>query len=95
MTTITLQLTPELEQKLQESIARQDASSVRQLLADALAPTVEALLSKTSGNNKLEDEDKLEADLDRFLDEVEHRNGSILTLSDYALSRESIYEEHP
>ncbi|BAZ15425.1 hypothetical protein NIES4071_72970 [Calothrix sp. NIES-4071] len=32
MTTITLQLTPELEKKLQESIARQDASSVRQLL---------------------------------------------------------------
>lgn len=95
MTTITLQLTPELEQKLQESIARQDAFSIRQLLADALAPTVEALLSKKTSNNKLKDEDELEAGLDRFLDEIKHRNGSIPTLSDYALSRESIYEEHP
>lgn len=95
MTTITLQLTPELEQKLQESIARQDASSIRQLLADALAPTVEALLNKTSNDSKFEEEDKLEADLDAFLDEVEHRNGSIPTLDNNALSRESFYENYP
>ncbi|OKH55564.1 hypothetical protein NIES2101_04050 [Calothrix sp. HK-06] len=93
MTTITLKLTPELEQKLQESIARQDAFSIRQLLAEALAPKVEALLGKKASYNKLEDEHELEADLDIFLDEVEHRDGSIPTLSDYALSRESIYEE--
>ncbi|RUT08392.1 hypothetical protein DSM106972_015600 [Dulcicalothrix desertica PCC 7102] len=95
MTTITLQLTPELEQKLQESIARQGAFSIRQLLADALAPTVEALLGKKTNYNQLENEDELEADLDKFLDEVEHRNGLIPTLSDYALSRESIYDNYP
>lgn len=80
MTTITLKLTPELEQKLLESIARQDAFSIRQL-------------RKKVDNNQLENEDELEADLDRFFNEIEQRNGSIPTLSDYALSRESIYDE--
>jgi hypothetical protein len=46
MTTITLQLSPELEQKLRESIARHDSQSIRQLLADAFAPTVEVLLGQ-------------------------------------------------
>ncbi|MDF5733193.1 MAG: hypothetical protein PUP92_35710 [Rhizonema sp. PD38] len=46
MTAITLQLSPELEQKLRESIARRDAQSILQLLADAFAPTVEALRNK-------------------------------------------------
>ncbi len=47
MTAITLQLSPELEQKLRASIARRDAESTKQLLADAFAPTVEALLKQT------------------------------------------------
>ncbi|KAF3884052.1 MULTISPECIES: hypothetical protein [Nostocales] len=47
MTTITLQLSVELEQKLRESIARRDAQSLPRLFANAFAPTVEALLEKT------------------------------------------------
>ena len=99
MTTITLQLSPELEQKLRESIARRDAPSIRQLLADAFAPTVEALLEQTHSqfnHEELEDEDELEASVDRLLDEFALYLGSNLpTLSDYAVSREGIYEDHP
>jgi uncharacterized LabA/DUF88 family protein len=96
MTTITLQLSPELEQKLRESIARRDTQSIRQLLADAFAPTVEALLEEIPPqfyNEELETEDQLEARIDKLLDEFESSIGSKLpTLSDYAVSREGIYE---
>ncbi|BCL34721.1 hypothetical protein [Nostoc sp. MS1] len=46
MTTITPTLSLELEQKLRESIAHHDTENVRQLLADAFAPTVEVLLAE-------------------------------------------------
>jgi predicted transcriptional regulator len=99
MTTITLQLSPELEQKLRESIARRDAQSLRLLLADAFAPTVEELLEKTLtqvNSQELVDEDELEVSVDKLLDEFATSMGSNLpTLSDYAVSRESIYEDRP
>lgn len=99
MTTITLQLSPELEQKLRESIARRDTQSIQQLLADAFAPTVKALLEQPStqfNEQELEDEDELEAKMDRLLDELVLSSGlNLPKLSDYAVSREGIYEEHP
>ncbi|MBX9257629.1 hypothetical protein H1Q63_27525 [Desmonostoc muscorum CCALA 125] len=99
MTTITLQLSPELEQKLRESIARGDGQSIRQLLADAFAPTVEALLEQIPTqfhNQELENQDELEGSMDRLLDEFESYTGSNLpTLSDYAITREGIYKDYP
>ncbi|NMG09487.1 hypothetical protein [Brasilonema sp. UFV-L1] len=99
MTTITLQLSPQLEQKLRESIARRDAQSIRQLLADAFAPTVEALLEQTHSqfnDEELKNEEDLEASVDKLLDEFASHVGSHLpTPSDYAVSREGIYEDHP
>lgn len=95
MTTITLQLSPELEHKLRESIARRDTQSIRQLLVDAFAPTVEALLEQTSTQfnyQEWEDEDELEASIDGLLDEFALSVGSIPTLSDYAVTREGIYD---
>jgi hypothetical protein len=97
MTIITLQLSPELKRKLQESIARRDAQSIRQLLAEAFAPTVEAFLKQTPtqlNDKQCEDEQKLEESIDRLLDEFASHVNSIPTLSDYAVSREGIYEEH-
>jgi ATP phosphoribosyltransferase regulatory subunit HisZ len=93
MTAITLQLSPELEQKLRDSIARRDAQSIKQLLADAFAPTVEALLKQTPTQFTIEDEDELEASIDGLLDEFALSVGAIPTLSDYAVSREGIYED--
>ncbi len=42
---VTLNLSPEAEAKLRESLARKDGESARQVLAEAVAPTVENLLS--------------------------------------------------
>jgi hypothetical protein len=55
------------------------------------------LLEQTStqlNNNNWEDELELEESIDRLLDEFALHVNSIPTLSDYAVSREGIYEEH-
>jgi hypothetical protein len=65
--TVTLELSPEMEAKLREGLGRGDAEKVRQLLMDALGPTVEALLQQTIdyvGN------DEFEAIADQLADEL-------------------------
>jgi antitoxin ParD1/3/4 len=81
MMTITLELSPEVEAKLRESIARHDAESMRQLLADAFAPTLEAMLKQAS--EQLND-DEFEALADQLADELAACVGSNApVLSDY------------
>lgn len=41
---IALELTPEMETRLREGIARQDAETVRRVLHDAVEPTVRTLI---------------------------------------------------
>jgi antitoxin ParD1/3/4 len=90
---ITLNLTPKLEMKLRESAARGDAEAVRCLLADAFAPTVEALLQQSAA--ELSDAE-FEAIADQLADELAAcRESKAQPLSDYAVSREGIYEDHP
>ncbi|MGV0029139.1 hypothetical protein [Phormidesmis priestleyi] len=93
MTTITLQLSPELEARLRESLDRHDTKSFHQLLAEAFAPTVEAMLQKNA-SAKLEEFDRLLVELDALNDEILANHGSLPVLSDYAVSREGIYEDH-
>ncbi len=96
MTTITFELSPELEEKLRDTIARKDAESTRQLIAEALVPTVEALLQKPREPISLEEFDQITAELDALNDEIAaNHGGSLPVLSDYAVSREGIYEDHP
>jgi antitoxin ParD1/3/4 len=91
--TITLELSPQLEGQLRESIARGDAAAVRELLAGALTPTVEALL--LASQPPLSDEE-FEALSDQLADELMAERGPMAEpLSDYAVSREGIYEDHP
>jgi hypothetical protein len=100
--TVTLELSSEVEAKLRESIARKDAESARRLLAEAFAPTVENLLNfegveelPQKSADELSDEE-FEALLDQMLDETDHMiPPGTPPLSDYALSRESFYEDHP
>ena len=91
--TITLELTPELEARLQEGIARRDAATVRQALHEAVEPTVEELMTD-------ETEDLSDEEFDRLSEElVAHVSKNLPPdwegLSDYAMSREGIYEDHP
>jgi antitoxin ParD1/3/4 len=91
--TITLELSCEVEAKLRAKIASHDAEGVRQLLANAFAPTVEVLLQRTS--DQLNDEE-FEAAVDQLTDElVAYVGSNVPVLSDYAVSRAGIYEDHP
>ena len=90
---ITLELLPEVEARLRAGIARHDAESVRQLLADSFAPTVEALLRQTP--DQLSNEE-FEALADQLADELAICIGpNAPALSDYAVSRAGIYADHP
>ena len=88
---ITLELSPDLELKLRQSIAVHDTESVRKLLTDAFTPTIETLLRQEAArpNN-----DEFEAIADRLSEElVAHINSDTPLLSDYAVSRAGIYQE--
>jgi antitoxin ParD1/3/4 len=91
--TITLELSPEVETKLRAEIARHDIGSVRQLLADTLIPTVEALLWQIPEQLS---EDEFETLADQLAAElVACLESDAPILSDYAVSRAGIYEDHP
>jgi len=90
--TITLELPPDVQTKLRAKIARQDAESVRQLLVDVFTPTVEAMLQQT--HNQIDD-DEFETVADLLADEwVACVKSTTPALSDYAVSRSGIYEDH-
>lgn len=93
MTTITLTLSPEIEARLRESIALHDSASIRQLLADAFAPTVETLLRQTSESPHT---DEFESIADELANDFADSAGSdAIELSGYTISRAGIYEDHP
>lgn len=94
MIRITLNLSPEVEAKCRERIASGDAIALQQLLAEAFAPTVEALLQPSP--NPIEQQDEFEAIANQLADELTDSLGpDVPTLSDYAVSRAGIYQEHP
>lgn len=90
---ITLDLSPEIEARLRESVAQKDVEAVRRLLVEVLTPTVEALLQETP----VEFTDVgFEAVADQLADELTVSLGpNVPSLSDYAVSRAGIYEDHP
>ncbi len=89
---ITFELPAHLEEKVRESMARGDTVAVCQLLADALAPTVESLM--LASQPPLSDEE-FEALADQLADETAADRGpNAKPLSDYAVSREGLYEDH-
>jgi antitoxin ParD1/3/4 len=90
---ITLELPPDVEAQLRESAARYDADAMHRLLMEALAPTVEALLRELP--DALTDAE-FEAVADQLADELAAcRRPNTPVLSDYAISRAGIYEDHP
>ena len=90
---ITLELPPDVEAQLHKSVTCRDADAVRSLLAEAFAPTVEGLLRETL--EELTDAE-FEAVSDQIADELGRCRGpNVPSLSDYAISREGIYADHP
>src|SRR5215218_3472132 len=100
--TVTLKLSPEAEAKLRESIAEKDAEAAQQVLTESLSETIADLL-RTPDFSGLEQKrpdqlsvEEFEALADELADEVEKMiPPGTPPLSEYALSRESFYEDHP
>jgi antitoxin ParD1/3/4 len=93
MTSITLTLSPELEARLRELVSERDEESIRQLLAEALIPRVKELLGRLIEPINIEE---FETESERLMDEfAEYLGADAPLLSDYAVSREGIYEDHP
>jgi hypothetical protein len=92
--TVTLDLPPDVEIELRKSIAQGDSDRVRQLLADALTPTVEALFRQATGAEL--DPDEWEQIAERLIGTFAAALPSeVSTLPDDALNRAGIYAEHP
>lgn len=92
--TVTLELSPIEEQQLRKSIANHDSEVIRRLLLNALEPTVAHLLQRSTVI--IEDEERWEAltqQLHKIVEEALPPN--FQGLSDYAVSREGIYADHP
>ncbi|MGI9180231.1 MAG: hypothetical protein ACR2H9_07000 [Longimicrobiaceae bacterium] len=92
--TLTLTLSPEAEAELRAGIASHDTERVRRVLAAALVPTVASLLQQVT--SLCEDDQEWEAALDELADSFASSiTEEMPVLSDYAVSRAGIYEEHP
>lgn len=86
--TITLELSPEQEQRLRAGAARQDAQTVREILLEAVDSTVEGLLSTPVQRPQANT-------LSALLDKIAAGFRDAPVLSDEAVSRAGIYADHP
>ncbi len=89
--TITVHIPSDIEKQVREKIALEDTDAVRHLLLEALEPTVEALMNNKPQLSVEELEMKLDQLVDVFMDCV---GPEVPPLSDYAVSRAGIYEDH-
>lgn len=90
---ISLELSPDVEAQLRASVARRDIDAARRLLAQAVAPTIDALLLTIPEEVATAE---FEAVADQVAEELSRALGpNVPLLSDYAISREGIYEDHP
>ena len=91
---ITIDLPPEVETQLREYSRERDMESMRGLLADAVMPTVEAMLEAPSDLPARFPNGLTEDEYDRLLEEMDGLEESGVNLPDAALSRESLYEDY-
>jgi antitoxin ParD1/3/4 len=89
--TITVQIPPDIERQIRKSVSLGEIDAVRHLLLEVLEVEVETLMS----NNPQLSDDEFEALADQLADEFMVSVGpDCLPLSDYAVSREGLYEGH-
>lgn len=86
---IRLDMSLEQAEQLRESMADHDQEKVERLLARILAPTVEEMLRQQSGVPEYDE-------FEQLLDLLETSGApNEPMLSDYAVTRSSIYEDEP
>ena len=93
--TITVEISDDVEKQIQQSVLRGDIEGARHLFLDAVFPTVEARIMNAARPARVSGKE-LEALLDKLADmSEEYIDPDCPPLSDYAVSREGIYEGHP
>jgi hypothetical protein len=87
---VTLLLSPEKESELRTSVALDDRQRAKEILVEAIGPTLDALLEERKKTPK--DFDAIVAELDRIMDKAfEGRERP--QLPDEALTRAGIYHD--
>jgi antitoxin ParD1/3/4 len=90
--TITIEIPPDIEMRIREHAARGNVDAIRHLLIEALGPTVEALIRRHTSSLS---DDEFESLADQLADEfMAYVDPDCPPLSDYAVSREGLYEDH-
>jgi antitoxin ParD1/3/4 len=93
--TITVEIPHEVEKQVQESIAHGDINAARRLLQASVLPAVEAALMDNQPPKSLSTKEFSEM-LNKLADMAEeYIDPNCPPLSDYAVSREGIYEGYP
>ena len=93
--TITVEIPHDVEKQIQESIVRGDIKAARRLLQESVFPAVEAAIMDNTAPETLSYEE-FEAMGKKLIDMFqEYIDPDCPPLSDYAVSREGIYEGHP
>ena len=93
--TITVEIPHDVEKQIQENVARGDIKAVRRLLQETVFPAVEASIMSHATPPTVSNEE-FEAQLDKLADTfMKYVDPNCPPLSDYAVSREGIYEGHP
>ena len=88
---ITVQIPPNIERQIRKSISLGETDALRHLLLELLEATMETLMS----NNPQLSDDEFEALADQLANEfMVSVEPDCPPLSDYAVSREGLYEGH-
>jgi len=93
--TVTLELSPLQEKQLRTGIAIHDEEGVRQLLVDALEPTIVDLFKEKEGVEEKDSDEWHELSALLVEELATSLPNDFQGLSDYAVSREGIYADHP
>lgn len=89
---LAIELSPEQEERFRKGIAKHDEPQVREVLTHALDEYVQSLFHSIPQKLTEQEWDQL---ADELVELVESGRQSSAPLSDYALSREGIYADHP
>ncbi len=89
---VTLLLPPEKESELRKSVAQDDRKRAKEILVEAIEPTLDAMLAKPT--KEPVDFDVIIAELDRITDKAFGSEGPP-QLPDEAFTRAGIYQDHP
>lgn len=90
---IPLHVPADLENQFRQSAARGDAATMRRVLSEAIDLNIDAIL------REVREEELAVEEFERLADELadgiaEDRGIQARTLSEYAVSREGLYEDH-